>query len=316
MEIQEALCTGNRRYRAAEPLHPRGVVLHSIGTPQPKASVLRDYWQRDASAYAVHYMVDDQNILHCMPDHYKCWHVGSPGNSQWIGIEMAEPAEITYTGGASFTVGNLEAAQRFALACYRNAVWLIAALCRAHGWDPFTAVYTHREVTRQRLSNTDHVDPQHLWDGLGLGLNILRLRRDVAAALTDGASTPVSGGAAPAEGGAGEKLYRVRKSWADAASQIGAYRNLEYAIAGCPEGYRIYDETGRQVYPPAARLVRVTAASGLNVRKGPGTAYPVVTALPQGGAYTVVEEQSGWGLLKSYETARDGWISLQYTAPV
>ena len=54
MTITEALCTGNRRYGAAEPLRPQGVVLHSIGTPQPRARVLRDYWQRDASPYVVH----------------------------------------------------------------------------------------------------------------------------------------------------------------------------------------------------------------------------------------------------------------------
>ncbi len=307
MEIREALCTGNRRYRAAEPLNPRGVVLHSIGTPQPSAQVLRDYWQRDASAYAVHYMVDDHQILHTMPDHFKCWHVGAPGNDRWIGVEMAEPAEITYTGGASFTVENLEAARNFTLACYKNAVWLLAKLCADHGWEPFTAVYTHREVTRQNLSNTDNADPQHLWDGLGRGLKILQLRRDVAAALTDGAAEETFGSGT---------LYRVRKTWADVASQIGAYRNLEYAVAGCPEGYAVFDETGRQVYPPVQYLVRVTTENGLNVRKGPGASHSVVTALPQGGAYTVVEEQDGWGLLKAYETNRDGWISLQYTVRI
>ena len=183
MTVTEALCTGNRRYAAAEPLRPQGVVLHSIGTPQPRARVLRDYWQRDASPYVVHYVVDDREVLHCMPDNLKCWHVGSPGNGRWLGVELCEPAEITYTGGASFTISDLEAARTYADAAYENAVWLLAKLCTAHGWDPFTAVYTHREVTRQRLSNTDHVDPEHLWDGLGLGRSLLQLRRDVARAM-------------------------------------------------------------------------------------------------------------------------------------
>lgn len=42
--------------------------------------------------------------------------------------------------------------------------------------------------------------------------------------------------------------YRVRKSWEDPASQIGAYRIKQNAIAGCPEGYTVYDETGTAVY--------------------------------------------------------------------
>lgn len=297
MTVIEALCTGNRRYAAAEPLRPQGVVLHSIGTPQPRARVLRDYWQRDASPYAVHYVVDDKEVLHCMPDHYKCWHVGSPGNARWLGVELCEPAQIRYTGGAAFTISDLEAARTYADAAYENAVWLLAKLCRDHGWDPFTAVYTHREVTRQRLSNTDHVDPEHLWDGLGLGRSLLQLRRDVARAMD------VPAAAAPAE-----TMYRVRKSWSDAASQIGAYRNLDYAKAACPSGYAVYDAAGNQVWP-LGYVVAVTAASGLNVRSGPGTGYGVVTALEPGGAWTIVEERSGWGKLKSGA----GWISLKYT---
>ena len=306
--ITEAICTGNRRYKAAELFTPKGVVLHSIGTPQPRASVLREFWQRDASAYVVHYMVDDRSILHCMPDNFKCWHVCSPGNSQFIGIEMGEPSQIHYISGAKFTVSDLAAAQAYARAAYKNAVWLIAKICRDHGWDPFTAVYTHHEVTRQRLSNTDHVDPQHLWDGLGMGYSILTLRRDVAAAMGQASASTAPKPEAPA---ASNQIYRIRKSWADAASQIGAYSNLEYAKAACKDGYAVFDAAGKQIWP-LGYIVRITAKSGLNVRSGPGTNYGVVMALAYGGGYTIVEEQNGWGKLKSGA----GWICLKYTERV
>ena len=138
MQITEAICTGNSRYRANQRLTPRGVVLHSIGTPQPDARVLRQWWQDDKSKYVVHYMVDDQRVLHCMPDDRKCFHVGGPGNDKWLGIEMGEPREITYTSGARFTVSDLEAARNYALRTYKNAVWLLAQLCRRYGWDPYT----------------------------------------------------------------------------------------------------------------------------------------------------------------------------------
>lgn len=308
--ITEAICTGNRRYKAAELFTPKGVVLHSIGTPQPRASVLREFWQRDASAYVVHYMVDDRSILHCMPDNFKCWHVGSPGNSKWLGIEMGEPSQIHYISGAKFTVSDLAAAQAYAEAAYRNAVWLIAKLCRDHGWDPFTAVYTHREVTRQRLSNTDHVDPQHLWDGLGLGKTLLQLRRDVARAMEIPAPAPAPA-PAPVPSPTEEPVYRVRKTWEDAGSQIGAFRNIDYAKAACKDGYAVFDAAGKQIWP-LGYIVRITAQSGLNVRSGPGTNYGVVMALAYGGGYTIVEEQNGWGKLKS----GIGWICLKYTERV
>lgn len=55
-------------------------------------------------------------------------------------------------------------------------------------------------------------------------------------------------------------------------------------------------------------LVTITADS-LNVRKGAGTNYDVVTTVKKGEVYTIVEENNGWGKLKSGA----GWLSLKYT---
>lgn len=41
-----------------------------------------------------------------------------------------------------------------------------------------------------------------------------------------------------------EHWYRVRKNWEDAASQIGAYKDLENAKANCPEEYSVFDWNG------------------------------------------------------------------------
>lgn len=290
------------------------MVLHSIGTPQPSADVLWRYWQNDSSPYVVHYMVDDQKILHCMPDNYKCWHVGSHGNSKWIGIEMGEPSQIKYTSGATFKVSDLTKAMAYAEATYKNAVWLIAQLCKKNGWNPNTAIYTHHEVTAKKLSNTDHVDPEHLWNGLGIGYSLLTLRRDVAAAIGQESAAPAQESPSQEASTTSGQMYRIRKSWADAASQIGAYTNLVYAKAACKDGYAVFDSDGRKVYPVetnGAYVARVTATA-LNVRKGPGTSYEVSTVIYKGGAYTIVEEKDGWGRLKSGA----GWICLKYTERV
>lgn len=58
-------------------------------------------------------------------------------------------------------------------------------------------------------------------------------------------------------------------------------------------------------------VVRITA-DVLNVRKGPGTGYGIVTTVKEGQAYTIVSESNGWGKLKSGV----GWIKLSYTERV
>lgn len=307
--ITQNYTTGNRRYKAAEIYSPQGVVLHSIGTPQPKAQVLRDLWHRDASPYVTHYVLDDANIIQCMPNNFRCWHIGSPGNSKWIGIEMCEPSQIKYISGASFKILDLIAAQNYTEKCYKNAVWLLALLCKNYGWNPHSAILTHNEVSTKMLSNTDHVDPEHLWNGLGMGYDLATLRRDVAAAM----KLPAQPETKPTT--TEKQMYRIRKSWEDAASQIGAYGVLENAIAACKDGYAVFDKDGKLVYPFKKYAVRVTA-SVLRVRSGPGTNYDVVNAISSGGAYTIVAEENGWGLLKAYESGRNGWVSLSYTESI
>lgn len=61
--------------------------------------------------------------------------------------------------------------------------------------------------------------------------------------------------------------------------------------------------------PSTSYVVRVICDE-LNIREGVGTSYKVVGNLKRGDAYTVVEEKDGWGLLKSYQSKRNGWISL------
>ena len=337
MQIIEALCTGNSRYKAGERLTPKGVVLHSIGTPQPSAQVLRDYWQRNGSAYVVHYMVDNTRILHCMPDNFKCWHVGSPGNAQYLGIEMGEPSQIRYTSGARFTVSDLAAAQQYAAAAYKNAVQLIAHLCRKYGWEPESAVWTHAEITRRKLSNTDHVDPQHLWDGLGLGYDLATLRRDVKAAMGGtGVVTPASP-ANPTEtnhptlkkGSSGTAVVKLQKllislgyslSPYGADGSFGALTDTRVRAFQASHGLSVDGIVGAQTWAALESagsafvpyLVKITARNGLNVRKGPGTSFAATMTIGYGGAYTIVKEEGGWGKLKSGA----GWICLKYTAVV
>lgn len=47
------------------------------------------------------------------------------------------------------------------------------------------------------------------------------------------------------------EIYRIRKTWADASSQIGAYSVLESAKAACKAGYSVFNSKGEVVYSVA-----------------------------------------------------------------
>ena len=123
-----------------------------------------------------------------------------------------------------------------------------------------------------------------------------------------------------------EEMYRVRKTWADATSQIGAYRILENAKKACEEGYSVFNSAGEVVYTTTPEeaiknaglpyMVKIDIPD-LNIRKGPGTNFAKSGCTGE-GVFTIVEEAAGpgaskWGLLKSYAKGRNGWISLDYT---
>lgn len=64
-----------------------------------------------------------------------------------------------------------------------------------------------------------------------------------------GTSISSSGGVAQPQPEPTTQLYRVRKSWEDSKSQLGAYKILANAIKRCEEGYYVFDSNGNVVYP-------------------------------------------------------------------
>ena len=107
-------------------------------------------------------------------------------------------------------------------------------------------------------------------------------------------------------------LYRVRKSWSDATSQIGAYSSLENAKKACKQGYFVFDGNGNAVYPVVAAYRIKVITDALNIRSGPGTQYKINGSIRDCGVFTIVEAKNGYGKLKSGQ----GWICLDYCAKV
>ena len=72
----------------------------------------------------------------------------------------------------------------------------------------------------------------------------------MATAIVKGITGKSVGGgtSAPSAPATSEQMYRIRKTWADAKSQVGAYKNLDGAKAACPAGYTVFDWNGKAVY--------------------------------------------------------------------
>ena len=106
-----------------------------------------------------------------------------------------------------------------------------------------------------------------------------------------------------------DSFYRVRKSWDNPTSQIGAFLKLNNAkrLAENNLGYNVYNSDGNAIYPTNF-LVKVTA-NGLNIRTGSGINYDIVDVIRDKGTYTIVKVEGDWGKLLSGV----GWINLNYT---
>ena len=151
---------------------------------------------------------------------------------------------------------------------------------------------------------------------------------DLAARVTTAlGSTPTE--TDPAQEPSKAELYRVRKTWADAKSQKGAYKILANAKACADKnpGYSVFDTDGNSVYTSGEGTTGITGDTAfkvlvsvpdLNIRSGPGTNYAATGRFTGAGVFTITAVQSGqgsdsgWGKLKSGA----GWIALDYAKRV
>lgn len=187
MKIVQAYATKNRCYQMATPLKPRGIMLHSIGVPQPNAAVMaRNYnqYRPNGQSVCVHAFVQrDGTVYQTMPWTVQAWHCGGSANSTHIGVEMTEPASIAYTGhGAEWRDLDTAATETHIRGTYAAAVELFAQLCAQFGLDPLAdgVIISHSEG-RMRGVASAHADPEHLWKPFGL--TMYGFRRDVYNAM-------------------------------------------------------------------------------------------------------------------------------------
>ena len=176
IDIIEALVTQNPMYRSPTKISVRKLVLHSVGCPQPSAAVFARQWQ--TARYFAHAVLQaDGTVYQTLPWNYLCYHVGA-ANAYSIGVEITEPDCIRYTGGATFVCSDWARAAAQVEGTYKTAVELFAHLCETFELDPYCDIISHNEARKMGIG-TDHVDPEHLWNQLGMGYTMDGFRRDV-----------------------------------------------------------------------------------------------------------------------------------------
>lgn len=202
MKLVESILTKNPCYTAGRKITVKGLMLHSVGCSQPKASVFINSWNSPSYNNAcVHAFIDgnDATIYQTLPWNHRGWHCGSgnkgSGNNTHIGVEMCEPACIKYTGGSSFTCSDKATAKAVAKRTYEAAVELFAYLCKKYNLDPTAdgVIISHREGHSRGIAS-NHGDPEHLWKGLSMGYTMDGFRKAVKAAMNGSGSVPDTGG--------------------------------------------------------------------------------------------------------------------------
>lgn len=250
----------------------------------------------------------DGRVSLCVEEKNRSWCSSSSANDQRaVTIECASDKTEPYAMNS---------------AVYATLIKLCTDICKRNGKSKFLWFADKDKSLNYAPKSDEMVITVHRWfankscPGNWLYARLGDLAAKVTAALGGTAQTPSADISI---------WYRVRKTWADSKSQLGAYRSLANAKACADKnaGYSVFDESGKAIYPNVDTsasavpfMVRVTI-SDLNIRKGPGTDYARMQYIPV-GIYTIVEtasgkgSDSGWGRLKSGA----GWISLDFCTKV
>lgn len=190
MKLIENILTKNPCYTSGRKITVKGLMLHSVGCPQPNAAVFLKNWNKPSYDNAcVHAFIDANTgtVYQTLPWNHRGWHGGGSSNNTHIGVEMCEPACIKYTSGSRFTISDRETAKAAARRTYKAAVELFAYLCDKYNLNPLAdgVIVSHSEGYRRGIA-TNHGDPEHLWNGLNMGYTMNGFRKDVKNAMDGG----------------------------------------------------------------------------------------------------------------------------------
>lgn len=258
-----------------------------LGQNKPAYVVIHetDNWSKGANARAhasamkngnlagtVHYYVDSQECYQTLEHQDGAWAVGDGHGKYGISNLNSINIEICVNPESNYYLAVDRAAE------------LAAMLLNQYGWDT-SHLKRHYDASRKHCPR--RILDEGLWDNF--------VKCTASYMKKQGVVAPA---AAP--------LYRVRKTWTDSKSQLGAYAVLDNAKKNCPSGYSVYDEAGKAIYTNKSEPVRrngmqATELKGLNAKELITRIGPLFTAdQKKSGVLASVSLaqfilESGWG---------------------
>lgn len=195
------------------------------------ASCFTDSSREASCNYGIGY---DGRVVLCVEEHNRSWCSSSRANDQRaITIECASDTYEPYA---------------MTDAVYEKLIKLCVDICRRYGKTKLLWLGDKDTSLNYEPAPTEMVLTVHRWfenkscPGDWLYARLGDVADRVTAALVAGTiSEPANTSA----------LYRVRKDWRSARSQIGAFSTL-YNAKQCADenhGYVVFDDSGRQIYP-------------------------------------------------------------------
>ncbi|MBY0052996.1 N-acetylmuramoyl-L-alanine amidase [Brevibacillus agri] len=142
MQITDMLLT-NRNARPGTRITPRGLVIHWTANEGKGANAVanRNYFNKPTTEASAHYIVDDKQIVRCLPENEMGYHVGAKSykpdalkqlssypNNCTIGIEMCVNSDGDFK------------------AMYRRTVDLAADILKRYGWG-VDKIWRHYDIT-------------------------------------------------------------------------------------------------------------------------------------------------------------------------
>ena len=182
----------------------------------------------------VHYYVDELCAWHCMPDKYVSWScsdgANGSGNTQTICIECV----MGGTTGNDNIKAKDNAARLAAYILFQNKLTIN---------DLYTHTYWINMVKGKTSGSRDElccITPAGQKTCPYYIIPTWTAFKQLVSTYLDALNK------------AAQELYRVRKSWADAKSQIGAFTNLDSAkeMANYNKGYKVFNSKGKGCYTP------------------------------------------------------------------
>jgi len=217
----------------------RGIVMHYTADPGATALNERNYFNKTAvenkSSASAHIFVDKNEARLIIPFDEVAYHA----NEHACRIPALKATKDGYAGGANLTAIGVEMCIEKDGSLHPDtlarAEAIVTYLCKQFKLDEHD-IYRHYDITGKNCPSFWVSNPA------GFTAFTANVTKDIK-----GTTTTVTKTATVADS---TNLYRVRKTWADASSQKGAYGNLASAKALADETkLNVYDKNGNQVYP-------------------------------------------------------------------